>query len=74
LFGFPSGWRAAISCGKEFYVEIPIFNEKEAKFFNYKIDSLVQFEERWLYSISFDQKPGVKLLRRDYWLTQIIML
>src|SRR6185436_13915796 len=35
-------------------------NEKKTKFFNYRIDSLVQFDERWLYSISFDQKPGVK--------------
>ena len=46
---------------KSFVVEQPDFlSEKKVKFFNYKIDSLVQFDGRWLYSISFDQKPGVK--------------
>ena len=46
---------------KSFIVERPDFlNEKKIKFFVYKIDSLVRFNERWLYSISFDQKPGVK--------------
>ncbi len=47
--------------GKSFVIERPDFlNGKKIKLFNYKIDSLVQFDERWLYSISFDQKPGVK--------------
>jgi hypothetical protein len=43
------------------FVEAPDFlNEKKLKWFSYKIDSLVQFDGRWLYSISFDQKPDVK--------------
>ena len=46
---------------KSFIFEIPDFlNEKKTKYFTYKIDSLVQFDDRWLYSISFDQKPDVK--------------
>src|SRR6185369_7636321 len=46
---------------KSFVVEQPDFlNEKKVNFFIYKLDSLVQFDGRWLYSISFDQKPGVK--------------
>ena len=46
---------------KSFAIDQPDFlNGKKIKFFNYKIDSMVQFDERWLYSISFDQKPGVK--------------
>jgi len=46
---------------KSFVIDQPDFlNGKKIKLFNYKIDSMVQFDERWLYSISFDQKPGVK--------------
>ena len=46
---------------KSFVVERPDFlNEKKIKSFVYEIDSLVRFNERWLYSIGFDQKPGVK--------------
>jgi hypothetical protein len=46
---------------KSFIFEIPDFlDEKKIKYFTYKIDSLVQFDDRWLYSISFDQKPDVK--------------
>ncbi len=46
---------------KSLTIELPDFmNKKKLKFFNYKIDSLVQFSGRWLYTISFDQKPGVK--------------
>ena len=56
----PGGGPQSVA-GKSFAVEQPDFlKEKTIKFFNYKIDSLVQFDERWLYSISFDQKPGVK--------------
>ena len=56
----PGGGPQSVA-GKSFAVEQPDFlKEKTMKFFNYKIDSLVQFDERWLYSISFDQKPGVK--------------
>jgi len=47
--------------GKNFFLDIPDFlDAKKIKYFFYKIDSLVQFDERWLYSISFDQKPDVK--------------
>jgi len=47
--------------GKNFFLAIPDFlDDKKIKNFIYKIDSLVQFDGRWLYSISFDQKPGVK--------------
>jgi len=46
---------------KSFILERPDFlDEKKIKYFTYKIDSLVQFDGRWLYSISFDQKPDVK--------------
>ena len=56
----PGGGPQSVA-GKSFVVERPDFlNKNKIKFFNYKIDSLVQFEERWLYSVSFDQKPGVK--------------
>jgi carboxypeptidase-like protein len=56
----PGGGPQSVA-GKSFVVEHPDFlNEKKIKLFNYKIDSLVQFDGRWLYSISFDQKPGVK--------------
>ena len=54
-----SGPQLAIS--KSFILELPDFLDiKKIKYFNYKIDSLVQFDDRWLYSISFDQKPDVK--------------
>ncbi|HMK16690.1 MAG TPA: carboxypeptidase-like regulatory domain-containing protein [Chitinophagaceae bacterium] len=47
--------------GKNFFLDIPDFlDSKKIKNFIYKIDSLVQFDGRWLYSISFDQKPDVK--------------
>jgi hypothetical protein len=56
----PGGGPQSVA-GKSFVVEHPDFlNEKKVKFFNYKIDSMVQFDGRWLYSISFDQKPEVK--------------
>ena len=56
----PGGGPQSVA-GESFVMEQPDFlNEKKIKFFNYKIDSLVQFDERWLYSMSFDQKPGVK--------------
>lgn len=46
---------------KNFLIEHPdFFNKKKINFFNFKIDSLVQFDGHWLYSISFDQKPEVK--------------
>jgi hypothetical protein len=58
---FHPGGGPQSAAGMNLMVEIPDFlNEKKLKFFNYKIDSLVQFDERWLYSISFDQKPGIK--------------
>lgn len=47
--------------GKNFFLDVPDFlDSKKIKNFIYKIDSLVQFDGRWLYSISFDQKPDVK--------------
>ena len=53
------GPQSAVS--KSLLVEAPDFlDEKKIKWFSYKIDSLVQFDGRWLYSISFDQKPGIK--------------
>ena len=53
------GPQSAIS--KSFILELPDFLDiKKIKYFDYKIDSLVQFDGRWLYSISFDQKPDVK--------------
>ena len=56
----PGGGPQSVA-GKNLVVEQPDFlNEKKLKLFNYKIDSLVQFDERWVYSISFDQKPGIK--------------
>jgi len=56
----PGGGPQSVA-GRSFVVEQPDFlNEKKIKFFNYKIDSLVQFDGRWLYSISFDQKQGVR--------------
>jgi len=56
----PGGGPQSVA-GESFVVDQPDFlNEKKIKFFNYKIDSLVQFDGRWLYSIRFDQKPGVR--------------
>ena len=53
------GPQSAVS--KSFIVELPDFLDiKKIKYFTYKIDSLVQFDGRWLYSISFDQKPDIK--------------
>jgi hypothetical protein len=53
------GPQSAIS--KSFILELPDFLDiKKIKYFTYKIDSLVQFDGRWLYSISFDQRPDVK--------------
>jgi hypothetical protein len=53
------GPQSAVS--KSFILELPDFLDiKKIKYFTYKIDSLVQFDDRWLYSISFDQKPDVK--------------
>ena len=53
------GPQSAIS--KSFILELPDFLDiKKIKYFTYKINSLVQFDGRWLYSISFDQKPDVK--------------
>jgi CarboxypepD_reg-like domain len=53
------GPQSAIS--KSFVLELPDFLDiKKIKYFTYKIDSLVQFDDRWLYSISFDQTPDVK--------------
>jgi len=58
---FHPGGGPQSAAAKSFVVEKPDFlNDKKTKFFNYKIDSLVQFDERWVYSISFDQKPGIK--------------
>ena len=46
---------------KSFLIARPDFlNEKKIKYFYYKIDSLVKFDDHWLYSISFDQKAGIK--------------
>jgi hypothetical protein len=53
------GPQSAIS--KSFILELPDFLDiKKIKYFTYKIDSLVQFDGHWLYSISFDQKLDVK--------------
>jgi hypothetical protein len=56
----PGGGPQAVA-GSSFITGRPAFlNLKEIKNFVYKIDSMVQFDGRWLYHISFDQKPGVK--------------
>ena len=56
----PGGGPQAVA-GNSFITGRPAFlNLKEVKKFIYKIDSMVQFDGRWLYHISFDQKPGVK--------------
>ena len=53
------GPQSAIS--KSFILELPDFLDiKKIKYFDYKIDSFVQFDGRWLYSIIFDQKSDVK--------------
>lgn len=56
----PGGGPQSVA-GNSFITSRPDFlNGRKINDFNYKIDSLVQFDGRWLYSISFDQKPGVK--------------
>ena len=46
---------------KNFATERPDFlDAMKIKYFTYKIDSLVRFDDGWLYSISFDQKAEVK--------------
>ncbi len=56
----PGGGPQSVA-GNSFITSRPDFlNLKKINDFNYKIDSLVQFDGRWLYSISFDQQPGIK--------------
>ena len=56
----PGGGPQSIA-GNSFITSRPDFlNLKKVNDFKYKIDSLVQFDGRWLYSISFDQQPGIK--------------
>ncbi len=56
----PGGGPQAVA-GNSFISGTAAFlNGKEINNFNYRIDSMVQFDSRWLYHISFDQKPGVK--------------
>jgi len=56
----PGGGPQAVA-GNSFVTAVPDFlNIKNIGKFNYKIDSMVQFDGRWLYHISFDQKEGVK--------------
>ncbi|MES1214734.1 MAG: hypothetical protein ABUT20_04380 [Bacteroidota bacterium] len=56
----PGGGPQAVA-GNSFITGRPEFLDlREIKNFKYKIDSMVQFDGRWLYHISFDQKPGVK--------------
>ncbi len=56
----PGGGPQAVA-GNSFATGSPAFlNLKEINKFHYKIDSLVQFDGRWLYHISFDQNAGVK--------------
>lgn len=56
----PGGGPQAVA-GSSFLTGRPAFlNLKEIKKFVYRIDSMVQYDGRWLYHISFDQKPGVK--------------
>lgn len=58
---FHPGGGPQAAAGNSFITGQPAFlNEKETKNFLYKIDSMVQFDGRWLYHISFDQRPGVK--------------
>ena len=52
------GPQAAI--GNSFILNRPDFlNSKKTDLFIYTMDSLVQYDGTWLYSISFDQRPGV---------------
>lgn len=56
----PGGGPQSVA-GKDFTVSRPEFlNSGYLKDFIYKIDSLVYFDNRWFYHISFDQRPGVK--------------
>ncbi len=56
----PGGGPQAVA-GNSFVTTVPDFlNIKNIGKFHYKIDSLVQFDGRWLYHISFDQKENVK--------------
>ena len=56
----PGGGPQGIA-GNSFITGTPEFlTLKDVKNFNYKVDSMVQFDGQWLYHISFDQKPGVK--------------
>jgi CarboxypepD_reg-like domain len=56
----PGGGPQSVA-GNSFITSRPDFlNPKKINDFSYKIDSLVQFDGQWLYSISFDQKPGKK--------------
>jgi len=58
---FHPGGGPQAAAGNSFVTGRPAFlNLKEISHFNYKIDSIVQFDNRRLYHISFDQKPGVK--------------
>ena len=58
---FHPGGGPQAAAGKSFLIDQPDFlNEKKIKNFTYKIDSLVKYDDHWLYSISFDQKPGIK--------------
>ncbi|SRR5579871_193569 len=56
----PGGGPQAVA-GSGFVINVPSFlNNKDINKFNYKIDSVVEFDGRQLYHISFDQKDGVK--------------
>ena len=56
----PGGGPQAVA-GNGFTSGTPAFLKgREINKFNFRIDSIVQFDSRWLYHISFDQKPGVK--------------
>ena len=56
----PGGGPQSVT-GNSFLTGRPDFlNLKKINDFDYKIDSLLQFDDELLYSISFDQKPGIK--------------
>jgi len=56
----PGGGPQSVA-GNSFLTGRPDFlNLKKINDFDYSIDSLLQFDGELLYSISFDQKPGVK--------------
>ncbi|MEP6750225.1 MAG: carboxypeptidase-like regulatory domain-containing protein, partial [Bacteroidota bacterium] len=56
----PGGGPQSVA-GNSFITSRPDFlNLKKINYFIYKIDSLVEFDGQLLYSISFDQKPGIK--------------